>query len=147
VTASASLLKGAHWSLAVSGIDFKYERADDEQTYAAIGAAIDVHRELGCGFLEAVYREALTVEFIHRQIPFAREPLIHVYYKGCRLPCGYRPDFLCFDQIVIELKAAAALTGNDQAQVLNYLKATGFARGLLFNFGKTSLEFKRLVRS
>jgi GxxExxY protein len=117
----------------------------DPQTYEIIGAAMEVHRQLGHGFLEAVYQEALALEMTARKIPFQREVSLPVEYKGQRLACSYRADFVCFDSIIIELKAIAQLTGADDAQLLNELKATGLNRGLLLNFGAPSLEYKRLV--
>ena len=119
----------------------------DRQTHAIIGAAMEVHRELGSGFLEAVYQEALAIEFAARSVLFVREKELPVYCKGKLLPCSYRADFVCYDEVIVELKALKAITGADQAQLLNYLKATGLGRGLLLNFGRPSLEFKRLVFS
>jgi GxxExxY protein len=119
----------------------------DPQTYAIIGAAIEVHRELGCGFLEAVYHEALAIEFAARGVPFSREVALPVHYKGQLLGAGYRSDFICFEKVLVELKAISQITGVDDAQVLNYLKATGFDVGLLLNFGVPSLQWKRLTRS
>ncbi len=117
----------------------------DPQTRAIIGVAMEVHRQLGPGFLEAVYQEALAIELADRGIPFQREQELPIGYKGRRLPCKYRADFLCYGDIIVELKATQGLTGNDEAQALNYLKATKLKRGLLFNFGRPNLEFKRLV--
>ena len=116
----------------------------DPQTYAIIGAAMEIHKQLGHGFLEAVYQEAAMVEFPLRTIPFEREVLLPVCYKG-KLIAQYRADFVCFSEIIVEFKAQSQLTGIDESQVLNYLKATGFQRALLINFGATSLEYKRLV--
>jgi GxxExxY protein len=118
---------------------------NDLQTHEIIGAAIEVHKELGHGFLEAVYHEALSLEFDRRQIPFGREAQLPVYYKNQQLSCSYRADFICYGDIIVELKAIINLTSIEQAQVLNYLKATGCKRGLLLNFGSPSLQFKRLV--
>ena len=120
-------------------------KADDPQTYAVIGAAMAVHRELGCGFLEAVYQEALAVELEMLGVPFVRESQIPIRYRGRILRTNYRADFIAFGEIVVELKAQSALTGIDQAQVLNYLKATAHRRALLFNFGTPRLEYHRLV--
>ena len=117
----------------------------DPQTREIIGAAMEVHRQLGPRFLEAVYQEALAMEFADRGLPFQREQELPIYYKGRRLPCKYRADFVCYEDILVELKALQSLTGNDEAQVLNYLKATRMERGLLFNFGRPSLEFKRFI--
>lgn len=117
----------------------------DPQTYAIIGAAMEVHRELGNGFLEAVYQAALAIEFGERQIPFRGEVEVPVYYKGRRLSCGYRADFICFENVLVETKAISTLTTVDQAQLLNELKATKHRRGILINFGAASLEHKRLV--
>jgi GxxExxY protein len=119
----------------------------DPQTYAIIGAAMDVHSTLGNGFLEAVYQQALAMEFTQRNIPFVREAEIQVYYKNQRLSVDYRADFVCFDSVIIELKAIGTLGNNEIAQLLNYLKATGFERGLLFNFGTSQLQHKRMIFS
>ncbi len=106
---------------------------------------MEVHRVLGHGFLEPVYQEVLAIEFRQREIPFAREVYLPVRYKGNELSCSYRADFVCFDDIVVELKAINNLGNVEQAQVLNYLKASGKKRGLLLNFGNSSLQFKRVV--
>ena len=119
----------------------------DPQTHVVIGAAMEVHRQLGPGFLEAVYQEALAIELAARGVPFAREVELPVYYKGQLLKCGYRSDFVCYDSLITELKAIKAISGVEEAQVLNYLKATRLERGLLLNFGRPSLEFKRLIFS
>jgi GxxExxY protein len=117
----------------------------DPQTYAIIGAAMEIHRTLGHGFLEAVYQEAAVIEFPLRQIPFEREVLFEIHYKGTLLNTRYRADFVCFGNIIVEFKAQSQLTSADEAQLINYLKATGFQRGLLINFGAPSLEYKRMV--
>jgi GxxExxY protein len=117
----------------------------DQQTYAIIGAAMEVHNHLGHGFLEAVYQETLAIELNAREIPFMREVALAITYKGQQINTSYHADFICFDEIVIELKAQSALTNTDGAQLINYLKATGFRRGLLINFGATSLQHRRLV--
>ncbi len=118
---------------------------DDTDTYAVIGAAIEVHRRLGQGFLEAVYQEALSIEILERSIPHQREVALPIVYRDRTLLCSYRADFVCFGDVIVELKAVRQLTDVDKAQVINYLKATGLSRGLLLNFGAPSLEHKRLV--
>jgi GxxExxY protein len=115
----------------------------DPQTYQIIGAAMEAHRELGDGFLEAVYQAALVIEFTRRRIPFRTEVELPIEYKGMRLSCGYRGDFVCFDNVVVEIKAT--LVPPDQAQLLNQLKATKYRCGILINFGASSLESKRMV--
>ncbi len=118
----------------------------DPQTYAIIGAAMEVHRRLGHGFLEAVYQEALQVEFLEQGVPFQREVEVPIVYRERQLGCSYRADFVCFGEVIVELKALKSLTDIEQAQVINYLKATGLQRALLLNFGAASLEHKRVVR-
>jgi len=119
----------------------------DPRTYAIIGAAMEVHRELGCGYLEPVYHEALTIEFESRGIPFKREAPVEISYKDRKLAHCYRMDFLCFDSIVVEIKALSKLGGIEEAQVINYLKGTGLEIGLLLNFGTTDLEYRRFANS
>jgi GxxExxY protein len=119
----------------------------DEQTYAIIGAAMEVHKTLGHGFLEAVYQEALAAELTLRTIPFRREVELPVHYKGIRLNAGYRVDFICYEEVIVELKALDSLTGRERAQVINYLKASGLSLALLFNFGASSLQHERLVHN
>ena len=120
---------------------------DDPRTYAIIGAAMEVHRELGPGFLEAVYQEALAREFASREIPFQREVVLTIYYKHEPLTKRYIADFLCYGGVVVETKAQAALTQVDTAQLINYLKATRQSLGLLMNFGAESLQHRRLIQS
>ena len=119
----------------------------DPQSHAIIGAAMEVHRELGHGFLEAVYQAALALEFQERGIPYKAEVALPVRYKAKLLTCAYRADFICFEDFLVETKAIGNLTRADDAQLLNELKATGYQRGLLLNFGSPSLEYKRLVRT
>jgi GxxExxY protein len=119
----------------------------DPETFAIIGAAMEVHRVLGHGFLEAVYQDALEREFIMRGIPYRREQPIPVLYKGHQLPSSYRADFVCHGAVIVELKAIKKLTEIEDAQILNYLKATGFKRALMFNFAAQRLEHKRFVNN
>lgn len=119
----------------------------DPRTYTIIGAAMEVHKHLGQGFLEPVYQEALAIEFGKRNIPFQREVRLPIHYKGHLLGTTYCADFICFDSIVVELKAIARMSGIEESQVINYLKATSFQLGLLLNFGTRSLEHRRLVFS
>jgi GxxExxY protein len=118
---------------------------DDPQTYKIIGAAMAVHRELGCGFLEAVSREAFAIELQERGIPFVREARLPVRYHNRVLPLSYTVDFICYDEILVELKALRAIGPIEVAQVINYLRIAGRSRGLLLNFGNTSLQHQRLV--
>ena len=117
----------------------------DQRTYKIIGAAMEVHKELGCGFLEAVYQEALGKEFAYQAISFKPQPIIQISYKGKPLDKTYQPDFICYKEIIVEIKAISNLSGIEEAQLINYLKATGLKVGLLINFGAKSLEYKRLV--
>jgi GxxExxY protein len=119
----------------------------DNQTYQIIGAALEVHKELGCGFLEPVYQEAIEFEFGDRGIPFKSQAGMPVFYKGRRLKAPYRADFVCYEEIVVELKALTKVGEFEWAQVLNYLKASNHERGLLINFGAKSLEHRRFVWS
>lgn len=115
------------------------------ECYEIIGCCMEVHSELGCGFLEAIYQEALELSFMDTEIPFEREVQLDVFYKGRELNKKYFADFICFDEIIVELKAVDKLSEVHYAQVLNYLKATGKRVGLLVNFGAKSLEYKRVI--
>ena len=117
----------------------------DARTHAIIGAALEVHRTLGSGFLEAVYQEALAKELGLRSVPFRTQCEIPVFYKGDRLSTTYRADFICFESIILELKVIRQITVVEEAQVLNYLKASGLRLALLLNFGAPSLQQKRFV--
>jgi GxxExxY protein len=119
--------------------------SQDPRTFAIIGAAYEVHRGLGTGFLEVFYKDALEIEFAERQIPFDRERPCRVEYKGRPLSRDYRVDFLCFDEIVLEIKARSITGPADNAQVLNYLASTRKRIGLLLNFGAAQLEHRRFI--
>jgi len=106
-----------------------------EECYQIQGAVFGVYREMGCGFLEAVYQECLGKEFLKRGIPFVEHQELKLHYKGETLRQTYVPDFICHDSNIVEIKAVSAITGVHQAQVLNYLKATRMRLGLLVNFG------------
>jgi GxxExxY protein len=117
-----------------------------DEVYAIIGAAIEVHKELGQGFLEAVYQEAMEIEVDDRKIPFEAQKKLKVFYKKRQLKKDYEADLVCFGQIVVELKALDKLTGKEEAQLINYLKATKMKVGLLINFGSHGkLEWQRCV--
>jgi GxxExxY protein len=115
-----------------------------EESFNIIGAAMEVHRIIGCGFTEPIYQEALEEEFKLRGIPYQREKVLHVTYKGKTLSKDFRPDFICYDRIIVELKAVDDFVDEHYSQVYNYLKATGLQLGLLINFGKKSLYHKRI---
>lgn len=106
-----------------------------EECYEIQGAVFEVYREMGCGFLEAVYQECLERELRLREIPFAAQPELTLSYKGERLQQIYKPDFVCYDKIILELKAVKEIAPEHEAQVINYLKTTGMKLGLLINFG------------
>ncbi len=117
------------------------------ESYDIIGAAQEVHKILGNGFLEPVYQEALAIEFTTRKIPYEKEKELRITYKGQQLTKKYIADFICYNQIIIELKALTQLTPDHEAQLLNYLNATGHKLGILINFGEASLTFKRLANT
>ncbi|MGF1677816.1 MAG: GxxExxY protein [Candidatus Methylacidiphilales bacterium] len=119
--------------------------ARDAESYAVIGAAMEVHRELRHGFLEAVYQDALALEFSAHQIPFEREKVLQVRYKQDILPSSYKADFICFGSLLVECKALSHMGSIEEAQVINYLRVTGIEKALLINFGLPSLQTKRIV--
>lgn len=131
-----------------SGNIFRQEKSIGESyTYAIIGASMAVHSSLGCGFLESVYQEALEIEFSERGIVYTRESDIPVFFRDRRLKAFFRADFICYNCVIVELKAVKVLTKIEEAQMINYLKASGLQRGLVFNFATASLQIKRLVNN
>jgi GxxExxY protein len=118
-----------------------------EEVYAIIGAAMEVHRELGCGFLEGIYQEALEIELTEKQIPYVPQKELLVQYKSHLLKKIYIADFVVFDKIIVEIKSISNLTPLEESQLLNYLKATGFELGILINFGAEKLQWKRMINS
>ncbi|MCM3902978.1 MAG: GxxExxY protein [Pyrinomonadaceae bacterium] len=117
-----------------------------EEVYEIIGAAMDVYYQLGRGFLEPIYQEAFEIELGRRGLPFEHQKELTVLYKGQPLEKKYVPDLICFNQIIVELKALDRLTGVEEAQLLNYMRMTRMGVGLLINFGsRVRLEWKRYV--
>ena len=123
--------------------DLKFE----DESYRIRGAVFEVYREMGCGFLESVYQECLEKEFGKQGIPFVAQRELILQYKGDRLEQTFKPDFICFEQILVEIKAVKELANEHRAQVHNYLKATGLELGLLVNFGHhPKAEIERIVK-
>ena len=118
-----------------------------DESYAIIGACMKVHRALGPGFLEAVYEEVVEKEFIVQNIPYKRQVKLDLYYEGVQLKKSYRADFICYDSIIVELKAVTQMPSVFYAQLQNYLKCTNMELGMLINFGTPSLTYKRIINS
>ena len=118
-----------------------------EESYKIIGTAMEVHRILGCGFIEPVYQEALEKEFVLNNIPYEREKELTIDYKGSLLTKTFRADFICYDKIILELKAVSQFTEEHYAQIYSYLKASNMKLGILINFGKANLEYFRIPAS
>ncbi|MGY6743461.1 MAG: GxxExxY protein [Cecembia sp.] len=116
-----------------------------KETYDIVGAAMNVHKELGGGFLESVYQEAFGIELLENNIPFEKEVKLQIQYKENLLSKYFVADFVCYRDILVELKSSTAITDEHYAQVINYLKATKKPLGLLLNFGPKSLDFKRII--
>ena len=119
----------------------------DPRTHAIIGAAMEVHRIIGPGHLEAVYHECLEIEFRKRNIPYISKPKLEIYYKEEKLKKFYTPDFMVYKEIVLEIKSSKSLTEVDEAQIINSLKISRQEIGLLINFGELSLKFKRFINT
>jgi len=119
-----------------------------DESYKIIGACFELYKQKGCGFLEPVYQECLRIEFEIQEIPFVFEPIIQLEYKGRQLEQFFKPDFVCFGKIIVELKAVSSLVDEHRAQTINYLNATGFELALLINFGHfPKLEYERLANT
>lgn len=116
-----------------------------EESFAIVGACMKVHRTLGAGFLEAVYEEALEREFQNLKIPFKRQVKLDLYYGNQKLTKQYRADFICYDEIIVEIKAVSLIPTAFYAQLQNYLKCTNIELGMLINFGTSSLTYKRMI--
>ncbi len=118
----------------------------EKETYEIRGAAFEVYSAMGKGFLEAVYQECLQIEFSARSIPFVPQMQLSVSYKGTELQQHYRPDFICFGQVIVEIKSVSQLINEHRAQLMNYIKVTGYPIGILLNFGHYPLmEVERFV--
>lgn len=116
-----------------------------KETYAVIGAAMEVHNALGCGFLEAVYQEAMEIELLGRGIPFTAQKELPIFYKGHTLDKVYVADLIVYGKVLVEIKALSQLTSREEAQVMNYLKATSLQVGILLNFGTEKLVWDRKI--
>ena len=117
-----------------------------DETYRILGACFEVYKRKGCGFLEPVYQECLEIEFNLQEIPFTAQKELILEYRGQRLKQKYKPDFVCFEKIIVEIKAVSKLIDEHRAQLLNYLHATGYKVGLLINFGHhPKIEHERFV--
>jgi len=115
------------------------------ECFKIIGACMEVHKELGPGFLEAVYQEALAMEFSRQNIPFVQKKGLDIEYKKILLNKKYEADFFCYDKIIVEIKALNKLISDHEGQILNYMKASNCKLGILVNFGERSLKYKRMV--
>ncbi len=116
-----------------------------DESYQIVGLCMEVHRQLGKGFREVIYKGALEIEFRENNLPYQREKLYKIEYKGIILPHKYKADFIVFDQIVLEVKSTSLIVDSFVAQTINYLKASGLKLGMIVNFGEKSLNFKRVV--
>jgi GxxExxY protein len=128
-------------------MDFMENFIYKQETHNVIGAAMAVHRYFGCGFTEKVYQDALEQELLALEIPFVREQPVYVTYRDVQLKTQFIPDFICYDSIIVELKAVKELDDMHRSQAINYAKVAGYKVALLINFGSTSLEFERFTVS
>ncbi len=119
----------------------------EDETYKIIGACMTVHKNLGNGFLESVYQEALEKELTKAEVPFERQKRLHVYYDGQKLDKYFVADFVCYNKIILEIKAVSFLAQSLKQQVINYLKSTELQLGFLVNFGEKSLTWKRFINT
>jgi len=119
----------------------------EKETHQVIGACMQVHQKLGCGFLESVYQEALEKEFHNQHIPYIRHQRLHIMFDGNPLDKFFVADFVCYNSIILEIKSASFIHPDNYKQVINYLKATSFQVGLLINFGQPSLKWKRFINT
>ena len=118
----------------------------EKESYHIVRACLEVHNHLGCGFLETVYEEALALEFRTLKIPFERQKVLKIFYKGNEIKKHYSAHFVCYDKVLLELKAVTRLNSDHDSQVLNYLKAADLKLGMILNFGESSFRFKRLIK-
>ncbi len=116
-----------------------------EESYKIVGACIEVHKNLGCGFKEVIYKDALEIEFRKLNVPFSREKRFKIKYKGLILPHQYSADSVVYDSIILEVKSTPFIVNAFVAQTINYLKASGFRLGIIANFGEKSFVYKRVV--
>ncbi len=119
----------------------------EKRSYQIIGVCMEVHKNLGNGFLESVYQEVIENEFSNRKIPFEKQKKLELFYKDAKLKKYFIDDFICYDKILVEIKATNDLHESFKQQVINYLKATDYKLGLLINFGGSSLQWKRFINS
>jgi len=119
----------------------------EQETHKIIGACMQVHQKLGCGFLESVYQEALGIEFQKQQIPYIQHQKLQILFDGNPLSKFFVADFVCYNTIILEIKAAVFLHPDNSKQVINYLKSTNFTVGILVNFGESSLKWKRFINT
>lgn len=116
-----------------------------DETYKMIGCCMEVHKELGKGFQEIVYKDALEIEFQINSIPYTREKQFEIFYKNFKLPRNYNADFVVYEKIILEVKAIESLTSGNIKQTLNYLATSKLKLGLIVNFGEDSLKYKRVI--